>query len=51
VTGPAANNSASSALVRELTGLPAIDLGSEEGLAALRKLLADKVPGANLPES
>lgn len=43
VTGPAANNSASVALVRELTGLPALDLSTEEGAAALRALLEEKL--------
>jgi hypothetical protein len=43
VAGPAANNAASAALVKKLTGLPAFDLGAAEGLAALRTLLEDKL--------
>ena len=43
VTGPAANNSASTALVKELTGLPSHDLGSEEGISALHALLTDRL--------
>lgn len=43
VTGPAANNAASAALVRKLTGFPAFDLGGDEGLAALRALLEEKL--------
>lgn len=42
VTGPAANNSASSALVEKLTGLPALDLQDAEGIAALRGLLKER---------
>lgn len=42
VTGPAANNSASCALVEKLTGLPALDLQSEDGLAALHVLLKER---------
>lgn len=42
VTGPAANNSASRALVEKLTGLPALDLGDEEAVAALGILLEDR---------
>jgi hypothetical protein len=46
VTGPAANNTASVALVKKLTGLPAFDLGGKEGRAALRTLLEEKLgPG------
>lgn len=39
VTGPAANTSASVSLVKQLTGLPALDLRGEEGLAALEAAL------------
>lgn len=42
VTGPAANNSASRALVARLTGLPALDLQDADGVAALRVLLEER---------
>lgn len=44
VTGPAANNSASSALTESLTGLTTFDLGSEAGLTTLRNLISEKLP-------
>ena len=43
VTGPAANNSASAALVEKLANLPAHDLGTATGRAALRSLLKEKL--------
>lgn len=43
VTGPAANTSSSTALVRTLTGLNVLDLGASEGIDTLRKLLQEKL--------
>ncbi len=47
VTGPAANNAASRALVREMTDLPAFNLGDKPDIAALRALLEAKLPRAS----
>lgn len=49
VTGPAANNAASRALVEKLAGLPALDLQSGEGAAALRVMLEEKLIGKPAP--
>ncbi|GAB4226086.1 MAG: hypothetical protein Kow0032_03000 [Methyloligellaceae bacterium] len=43
IAGPAANNTASAALVKKLTGLPALDVSSREGEAALAQLLQDRI--------
>lgn len=43
VTGQAANTDPSSGLVKKLTGLPTLDLGGEEGIAQLGKLLGQKL--------
>lgn len=43
VTGPAANNSASRALVKKLTDLPAFDLSDGADVSKLRALLGEKL--------
>lgn len=48
VTGPAANNSASRALVEKLTKLPALDLSAKQHVAKLRSLLGETLAGKAL---
>ncbi|MGI9387868.1 MAG: hypothetical protein ACR2OX_10600, partial [Methyloligellaceae bacterium] len=43
VAGPAANNSASRALVKKLTELPVFDLSDKQHVAKLRSLLGEKL--------